>query len=434
MFGKRKWARLRPACAAHGLKLCLVGGAGAGGFTSGGGGAGGRSDRVGRGVGLGRLAQPADVAAQRSGGDDARHKGDGKCGQGFQGGLGVNHGSFFQVAGVAVCWCAGRNSFLRHAKVGPQLAFQLGLQPFGADDVDVGNPVPHDGQDLVGVGDGAGHDEAAVRQRFLDLLAADEFAPLKVARCGLRHFEHHFGLVQVQPDAVFLVQLFHHGRVGGEGVWRHQQPADLAEGIGLELACVHGRQVPDAVLVYQPVGLRAFHHLGAFGFAVFEADGAGLLNGIFELLEQGFLAIQLFVVVAPHQQGVLDAAVQDVTQELGAQPGVQALQPSQAGEALHVGHAQGAQAQAVDGVAAVLLFQLQEGKALVQVALNGAQGDAKLFHQGRWVQLFAFIQATQNLCQPQGNRIVAGSLWGHVVHGWWYVGSANWWFAVCQPS
>ena len=24
VFGKRKWARLRPACAAHGLKLCLV--------------------------------------------------------------------------------------------------------------------------------------------------------------------------------------------------------------------------------------------------------------------------------------------------------------------------------------------------------------------------------------------------------------------------
>ena len=161
------------------------------------------------------------------------------------------------------------------------------------------------------------------------------------------------------------------------------------------------------------------NHLGTVRFAVFKADGAGLLDGAFELLEHLLFAVQVFVVVTTHQQRVLDAAVQHVSQKVGGQPRVQTLQTGQAGKTLHIGHAEDAHACScahalvVERIHAVFLFQFQEGKTLVQVTLDGAQVHAKFCDQCMRVQLLAFVEAAQDFGQPEGDGVSGGGLGGH---------------------
>ena len=92
---------------------------------------------------------------------------------------------------------------------------------------------------------------------------------------------------------------------------------------------------------------------------------------------------------------------------------VHALQASQAGKTLHVGQCERAQPLAVDGVKAVFFFQIQKGKALVQVALNGAQVDAEIIHQRMRVEPFAFIEAAQDFGQPEGQGVGVVGFAGH---------------------
>lgn len=49
----------------------------------------------------------------------------------------------------------------------------------------------------------------------------------------------------------------------------------------------------------------------------------------------------------------------------------------------------------VDGVQTVYFVQIEKRKALVQITLNGAEIDTKLFNQCVWVEFFTFIEATQ---------------------------------------
>ena len=72
----------------------------------------------------------------------------------------------------------------RFAHVGTKLVVQFGLHAFRADDADARNPLPHDGQDMVGVGDGARDDQAAVFQLLDDLLPANEFLAQEVVGYG----------------------------------------------------------------------------------------------------------------------------------------------------------------------------------------------------------------------------------------------------------
>ena len=62
----------------------------------------------------------------------------------------------------------------------------------------------------------------------------------------------------------------------------------------------------------------------------------------------------------------------------------------------------------VDGVKPVLLFQLQEAEALVQVALHGAQVDAEHRNQGFRVDPLALVEAAQDFDEACQGFLSAG--------------------------
>lgn len=145
------WARLRPAAAGAALKNQTSGFGvalpSAGGLVL---------------LHVSRLAQVAGVDAQRGGGDHACGKYDGKGGEAFEGRRAVVHINPLGLRGggvtsKGVAWGAGPGVWRcsGHPQVAAQLLLQFGLQAFGADDVDIGQPVADDGQNLVGVGNQA---------------------------------------------------------------------------------------------------------------------------------------------------------------------------------------------------------------------------------------------------------------------------------------
>ena len=109
-----------------------------------------------------------------------------------------------------------------------------------ADDAHMGNPIAHDGQNLVGVSELAGDDEPAVFEFFVDALLGDELAPPEVrGGCG-SNGEDGFGLFFVQPDAVFLVEQVEHLLTGSEVLGQWGDGLHLAQGIGFDDAFIGG--------------------------------------------------------------------------------------------------------------------------------------------------------------------------------------------------
>ena len=95
--------------------------------------------------------QSADVGAQARSGDDTCDEHDGEGGQGFQGGVVVDHGEGLseglKKSGVVLNWAGSMR-----IQVTAQLLLQLNLQMLRADDSHMGQPCTHRGPNLVGVG------------------------------------------------------------------------------------------------------------------------------------------------------------------------------------------------------------------------------------------------------------------------------------------
>ena len=96
-------------------------------------------------------SQCADVGADARCGDVTCDEHDGEGGQGFQGGVVVDHGEGLSEGlkkrGVVLNWAG---SLRIH--VTAQLLLQLNLQMLRADDSHMGQPCTHRGPNLVGVG------------------------------------------------------------------------------------------------------------------------------------------------------------------------------------------------------------------------------------------------------------------------------------------
>ena len=222
------------------------------------------------------------------------------------------------------------------AQIAPELLLQLGLQPGRADDAGVGQPVAHGGQNLVGVRNEARDEQATVGQLFFNFLAVNEFAAPEIVRRFAINLEDDFGLFEVEPNAVFFRQRLDDGRVGLEGAFaRHQQGADFGEAVRLECPGVAGREVPNAALVDQLVGVDRFDPFFSIGFAVTKADRLAALDGLLQLAEAVFEPRQVFVLVSAYLQA-LQAAVEQVSEQFRAQAWVQALQARHRGKPLHV--------------------------------------------------------------------------------------------------
>lgn len=199
----------------------------------------------------------------------------------------------------------------------------------GADDADVGDPVADDGEDLVGVGDFAGDDEAAVFLAFVDDLGGDEVAALEVVGGGLGDAQDHFGFVGVEPDAVFGLQ---HGlvvRLAGEGGGGDAEGLDFAVGVGFELALIDRRQIPHARVVDQFVGLGVGVAFDAAVFLIAEGDEPVVFDGLFQLGEEQVFALQLFVLMAFDEQRAFQVVAQQLLHKLRIERAKQTRHPRQ---------------------------------------------------------------------------------------------------------
>lgn len=275
----------------------------------------------------------------------------------------------------------------------------------------MGQPVAHDGQDLVGVGHLAADDEAAIFELFFDDLCADEFAALKVACCFFGHFDDDFAFLGVEPDAVFVLQGLQHVGIGHKVLALRQQAADLAKGKRFEPRVVHSGQVPNTAVVDQFVGLHGFVQLGRLGlatqgFGVFKADGLVRQDGLLQGFEQGLFATVVFKLVTFDKPGAVHTAVEQVFEKVGAERRKQVLHPGQAGKAFEVFEAELAQVTGFEVVVAFGFLQGQESQAFVQVALHSALGHAKLFGKCRGVELVALVELAQDAGEPVGQLVV----------------------------
>lgn len=258
-------------------------------------------------------------------------------------------------------------------------------------------------------------DDAAVFEFLFQHLRPDQFAPPEIPRRVLGDFQHHLGLLLVEPDAVLVRQQLLDARRAGEGLPVRQRSADFGEGERLEPLAVQRGQVPDAAVVDQLVRRDIGIALLAVGLAVAETDALALQDVPLDLAEGARLRrIQRLVVRSLDQQRRLDPAVEQLAQEGAGQCRIQPLDAGQTGEAFQVGAVDLTQAARVEPVAAVDPLQSQEGEALGQVALHRAQADAEFLGQRPRIERLAVIQAGEDLRQAMRQLLVRGVAHGHV--------------------
>ena len=300
----------------------------------------------------------------------------------------------------------------RAREITQQFRLQLPLHTLRADDADMRYPVAHDGQHLIGVADLGRDDQPPVFQFLFDDLVGDELAALEIAGDQHRYLEDDLLLFFAQPDAVFLRERFVDGGVGFELGIQQPKVFDLAEGKGLEPIGIAAGEVPDAFVIDQLVWGDAGVLLRAFVFPVIERDVLARDDGLLQLPKCGFLAGEVFVMVALDQQGRLDAGIEDVAQEVVGERGEQAAHAGQAGEPFDVAGAELAEKSRVEVIAAAGLDERQIGEAFVEVALDGAQIDAEFVGQRLGVELLTLIQLDQHLRQSIHKGVVVGGFHG----------------------
>lgn len=265
------------------------------------------------------------------------------------------------------------------------------------------------------MGDAAGHQQAAVFEFLLDLLCADELAALEISGGLARYLQHDFGLVQVEPDTVFALQLLLD--VGGalETFVGHQQPLDLGEREGLDALAVEHGQIPDAAVVDEAVGLQARVVLAAFvaGFGVGEADAALILDRTLDLAEgERLRRVQLLEVRALDDQRRIGRLVDQAAHEVAAQLRVELADAGQPGEAFDLVEREGAELALRQPVAALFgALQVQALEAHAQIALDGAPAHAEFGGEGAGIEFPAFVE------RDQDGRQATSQLDG-VVGGW----------------
>lgn len=259
----------------------------------------------------------------------------------------------------------------------------------------------------------AGDEQAPAFKFFFDYLARNELAPAKVPGSLARDLEQHFGLALAHPDAVLLHQRGVDGRVGRKRVTTDLQAFHLAERVGLEPGAVARRQVPDAAVVDQLVRLHACIGLDAFAFLLTKANAPVLQDGFLQAPKVALPLVQVFVVVAPDEKGRLQAAVQDVTQEVVRERRKKTLHSGQGCKAPEVPQAELAQVGGVQEILLACLLQRQESKAFLEVTLDGAHVHRELCSQRLRLEPFALVELAQDPGQPAGKLVVVSGVMGH---------------------
>ena len=278
--------------------------------------------------------------------------------------------------------------------------------------------MPHDRQNLILVRDLPRNDDPAVFEFLFQHLRPDQLAPPEIPRRVLGDFQHHLGLLLVEPDAVLVFQQLLDARRAGEGLPVRQRGAQLGEGEGLEPLAVQRGQVPDAAVVDELVGRDIGIALLAIVLAVAEADALAAQDVLFELPEGARLRrVQRLVVRPLDQQRRRDPAVQQLAQEAARQRRVQPLDTGQTGEALQIRAAEWPQAARLQPIATLDALQPEECEAFDQVALHRAQADVELLGQRPRVQRLALVEAVEDLRQAMRQLVVGGVAQGHVGPG-----------------
>ena len=150
----------------------------------------------------------------------------------------------------------------------------------------------------------------------------------------------------------------------------------------------------------QFVGLHAGVALHTLGLLIGVADEVVAQNGLLQLAKQRFFATQVFVLVAFDEPGGLGAVVQNFAQEGIVERWKQAFHTGQRGKPINVSQLELAQHGRGQKVFAVFPNQVQESEAVVQVALNGPQGDTKFSGKLFGAELFALVEPAEYLYQP----------------------------------
>jgi hypothetical protein len=155
----------------------------------------------------------------------------------------------------------------------------------------VGNPVTNEREYLAGVADAAADDQAAVFQFLVDGLVRQQFASLKVVGGLGRDAEQHFGAFCAEPDIVVVVDLAIQLVVRLERVGADVQMVDAAQRKGFQSRFVGRYQIPDALVVDEPVGFQR-----ASLVRIGEDAASVLPDGFVELAEVLVVGLERFVV------------------------------------------------------------------------------------------------------------------------------------------
>lgn len=217
--------------------------------------------------------------------------------------------------------------------------------------------------------------------------------------------QQHFGGLFGKPYIVLggdVVQVRAFWGEGGAAV--HLQLFDERDAEVFQAACFFGGQVPDAIFVDQAVGVG----VARFGF-VGEVAGVLLLDGRLQRREGAGVAAQVFVRYGLHVGGAVRFGGVELAQQVGqAGIGEEALGAGHAGVAVQVSRRDGAaggQGQLPLALGVALGDALQ---ALVQVALDGADGGAKFSRQLVFVDVLALVQTGNDARQTLGEFFAFG--------------------------
>ena len=267
----------------------------------------------------------------------------------------------------------------------------------------MGYPVLDDGHDFHRVDVFAGQKQAAVFQTAHGFLVGQQGAAGKVGGGAGGDADDDFADVIAVVKAVGLVDGLREAAVKQKGVGLFLRLADLAEAEGFLFAVVKADEIPDAVFVDEPVGFDAVVFDAAVAFCVGEGKGIALVDGLGNQVKLVLPRFDVFVLEAFDG----NALGEFVEKEAAVGFGKEILDAGETAEAFDFVAAEQAVSAGVETVVAAFGAFCEFAQA-VDVALDGAQGDAVLVAQLVDIERFAAVKAGEQLNQAGGDDFAAG--------------------------
>lgn len=277
------------------------------------------------------------------------------------------------------------------------------LLQFGrADDVQMRNPVLHDGNDFHGMDVFAREQKTAIFQFAHGFLIGQQGAALEVGSSFGADVDDDFTDLVAVANAVGFADLRLQFGIDDEGFRLDCQLLHLREAVGFLLVSVQPDEIPDAVFVDEMVRSQAV--VLAFCAAVFairKFDVAVFADGTGKEIEFCLLATNILILKAFDA----DALVQLFLIEATIYFGKEFLDAGKAGDTADFFLIEVALAVFVEAVDARTLFGVIEiAEALVHVALDGAHGGLEAFCELVDVEPLTLVQLHEDvgkaMCEP----------------------------------